>query len=337
MFAKKIGIDLGTASIRVYVRGEGIVLDEPSLAAVDRVGEGSHVLATGRQALEVAARRHDSVRLVRPLRKGVIADRAVLDGVLQQVVARAQGRQRLFRPEVMMCVPTASTSQHRRALTEAAVEAGARQAWLIEAPLAAAMGLDLPIATAGGSAVCDIGAGGVQVAVMSHSGVVVAQSVPAGGEHLDEAIVAWLREHRGLLVEPRAAESLKLTLGCALPPDRSRSVEVTGADVRGGGGATATVSSSDVTEAIQEPLHLMASAVREVLDQVPARLQADVAERGLFLTGGGALLRGLAAFLAGESGIPVRVAEDPRTCAVRGTRRALGEFELLQRRQRYLR
>lgn len=335
MFAKKIGIDLGTASVRVYVRGEGSLIDEPSVAAVE--GDGSRVLANGRQALELAARMPDTVRLVRPMREGAIADRGVLDQVLRQLVARAQGRQRLFRPEVMMCVPAAATSQHRRALTEAAVQAGARQAWLIEAPLAAAMGLDLPIATAAGSAVCDVGASSVQVAVMSHSGVVAAQTVPAGGDHFDEAIVAWLREHRGVLVEQRTAETVKLTLGSVLPLGRPRSVEVTGDDVRGAGRATASVSSSDVADAIRGPLQLMASAVRDVLGQAPARLEADVAERGLFLTGGGALLRGLDRFLTREAGIPVKVAGDPRTCAVRGTRRALGEFELLQRRQHYLR
>jgi rod shape-determining protein MreB len=334
VFAKKIGIDLGTASTRVYVRGEGIVLDEPSLAAVET--GGTQVLAIGRRATELADRAPGQVRLVSPMRDGGIADRSAVEQALRQLVARAQGRQRLFRPEVMMCVPASATSQHRHAMTEAAIAAGARQAWLIEAPLAAAMGLDLPVASATGCAVCDIGAGGVQVAVISLSGVVATQSVGAGGDHLDDAIAAWVRERRGIAIERRAAEALKLALGCALPLDRPRSVEVTGRDAAGAA-TTVAVSSSDVTEAVQAPLHAAAAAVRDVLGQVPARLESGVAERGLYLTGGGALLRGLDGFLAREIGVPVRVAEDPRTCAVRGTRRALGEFELLQRRQLYMR
>jgi rod shape-determining protein MreB len=334
VFAKKIGIDLGTASTRVYVRGEGIVLDEPSLAAVET--GTPRVLAIGRHAVEVADRAPGQVRLVSPMRDSAIADRSVVEQALRQLVARAQGRQRLFRPEVMMCVPAAATSEHRHAMTEAAIAAGARQAWLIEAPLAAAMGLDLPVAAATGCAVCDVGAGGVQVAVISLSGVVAAQSARAGGDHLDDAIAAWVRERHGVAVERRAAEALKLALGCAVPLDRPRSVEVTGRDAAGTA-VTVTVSSSDVTEAIQAPLHAAADAVRDVLRQVPARLESGVAEGGLHLSGGGALLRGLDGFLARETGVPVRVAEDPRTCAVRGTRRALGEFELLQRRQLYMR
>jgi rod shape-determining protein MreB len=270
------------------------------------------------------------------MREGEITDRSVVDQVLRQLVARAQGRQRLFRPEVMMCVPAAATSEHRHAMTEAAIAAGARQAWLIEAPLAAAMGLGLPVAAAGSNAVCEVGAGGVQVAVISLSGVVAAQSVRAGGDHLDDAIADWVRERHGVRVERRSAEALKLALGSALPLDRARSVEVTGQDAAGAG-ATVAVSSSEVTEAIQAPLRSVAAAIRDVLRQVPASLRSGVAERGLHLTGGGALLRGLDAFLSRQTGVPVVVAEDPRTCAVRGTRRALGEFELLQHRQLYLR
>jgi rod shape-determining protein MreB len=293
-------------------------------------------VAIGRHAAELAERTPEAVRLVGPIREGVIADRSAVEQVLRQLVAHAQGRQRLFRPEVMMCVPAAATSEHRHALIGAAIAAGARLAWLIEAPLAAAMGLDLPVSSPGGCAICDVGAGGVQAAVISLSGVVVAQSVRAGGDHFDEAIAGWVRDRHGLRMERGAAEALKLALGCAVPLDRPRSVEVTGRDATGAS-ATVAVSSSDVTEAIQRPLGDVARAVREVLRQLPASLEAGVAERGLYLTGGGALLRGLDGFLAHETGIPVRVGEDPRTCAVRGTRRALGEFELLQRRQLYMR
>jgi rod shape-determining protein MreB and related proteins len=335
MFAKKIGIDLGTASVQVYVRGEGIVVDEPSLVAVEQAG--SRVLAVGRQAEEVAADAPHAVHVVRPLQGGVIADTAILDQVLRLLVARAQGRQRLFRPEVMMCVPASATGQDRWAMAEAAIAAGARQAWLIEAPLAAAMGIGLPVAAPGANAVCDVGAGTVQVAVISLSGVVVVQSAPAGGDQLDAAIADWVRDRHHVAMDRRSAEALKVALGSALPLDRPRSLEVTGREVGGASSATVAVSSADVTEAIQGPLAAVGGAVRRLLDETPARLAADVAERGLVLTGGGALLRGLDRHLASETGIPVRVAGDPRTCAVRGTRRALGEFELLQRRQLYLR
>jgi rod shape-determining protein MreB len=335
VFAKKIGIDLGTASTRVYVRGEGILLDEPSVAAVDPA-EDLRVVAIGRQAVQLADRVPGRVRLVRPMREGAIVDRAVVRQAVRQLVARAQGRQRLFRPEVMLCVPASATSEHRHAMTEAAIAAGARQAWLIEAPLAAAMGLDLPVSASTGCAVCDLGAGGVQVAVMSLSGVVVARSVAAGGDHLDGAIADWVRRRHGLEVEHRSAEALKVALGSAVPLDRPRSVEVTGAGPSGAA-ATVAVSSDNVTEAIEDRLGAIAGAVRDVLAEAPSRLEASVAERGLFLTGGGALLRGLDSFLSQRTGVPIRVAGDPRTCAVRGTRRALGEFELLQRRQLYMR
>jgi rod shape-determining protein MreB len=335
VFAKKIGIDLGTASTRVYVRGEGIILHEPSLAAVETPGD--RVLAVGREARRLAEHAPSAVRLVRPLPEGAPADVALLEQVLRHLVTRAQGRQRLFRPEVMVCVPATASSQHRRAMTAAAISAGARQAWLIEAPLATAMGLGLPVAESRGHAVCDLGAGAAQVAVISLSGVVVAEVVPAGGDHLDAAIVTLVRERHGVVVDQRAAEALKVALGSAVPLDRPRSVSATGRDARGAGTASATVSSDDVTAAIQDRLRALAGAVRDVLAQTPARLADGVAERGLFLAGGSALLRGLDVYLARETGIPVRVADDPTTCAVRGTRRALGEYELLQRRQLYLR
>ncbi|HEY4027092.1 MAG TPA: rod shape-determining protein [Candidatus Dormibacteraeota bacterium] len=333
MFAKKIGIDLGTASTRVYVRGEGIVLDEPSLAAVEIPGD--RVLAVGREARQVAERARDAVRLVPVLPDGALADIELLEQVLRHLVTRAQGRQRLFRPEVMICVPAAATSQHRRAMTEAAISAGARQAWLIEAPLAMAMGLGLPVAESRGHAVCDLGASGAQVAVVSQSGVVVTQSVAAGGDHLDADIARLVRDRHGVVLEQRAAEALKVALGSAVPLDRPRSLLATGRSASGPGTASATVSSAEVTEAVGERLEGVAAAVREVLRQTPSTVLEGAVERGLFLAGGGALLRGLDVYLERETGLRVRVAGDALTCAVRGTRRALGEFELLQRRQLY--
>jgi len=330
VFAKKIGIDLGTSSMRIYVRGEGIVVDEPCVAAIEP--EGGGLLAVGRQALELAEQAPRSIRLVRPVRAGSIADLPVAERVLRHLVSRAQGRQRLFRPEVMICVHAATGGDDRRALTEAAMAAGARQAWLIEAPLAAAMGLGLPIAEAAPHAICDLGGGTTQAAVISLSGVAAAHVVPVGGGDLDAAIATMVRERHGLPIDAGSAEALKLAIGSALPMAEGQTTEVRWQDL-----PPATVTSDEVTDAIQPPLQAMAAAVRDVLAQTPARLAPQVVARGFVLTGGGALLRGIDRYLTREAGLPARVAADPRTCAVRGTRRALGEYEVLQRRQLYLR
>jgi rod shape-determining protein MreB and related proteins len=330
VFAKKIGIDLGTSSMRTYVRGEGMVVDEPSVAAVEARGGG--LLAVGRAALEQARQAPRSIRLVRPVRDGSIADLPVAERVLEHLVSRAQGRQRLFRPEVMICVHAAAGGDDRRALIGAAMAAGARQAWLIEAPLAAALGLGLPVAEAAPHAVCDLGGGTTQAAVISLSGVVAAEVVPVGGERLDLAIAAMVRERHGLPIDGAAAEALKLALGSALPVTEQRSAEV-----RWGDQPPATVTAQEVAEAIQPPLEAMADVVRRVLAQTPAPLAAQLASRGFLLVGGGALLRGVDGYLASTTGVPARVAPDPRTCAVRGTRRALGEYEVLHRRQLYMR
>jgi rod shape-determining protein MreB len=330
VFAKKIGIDLGTSSMRTYVRGEGMLVDEPSVAAVEPRGGG--LLAVGREALELARRAPRSIRLVRPVRNGSIADLRVAERVLKHLVSRAQGRQRLFRPEVMICVHAAAGGDDRRALIGAATAAGARQAWVIEAPLAAALGLGLPVAEAAPHAVCDLGGGTTQAAVISLSGVVAAEVVPVGGERLDAAIAAMVRERHGLPIDGAAAEALKLALGSALPVIERRTAEV-----RWGDGPPATVTAQELTEAIQPPLEAMAGAVHRVLDQTPAPLASQVASGGFLLVGGGALLRGVDGYLAARTGVPARVAADPRTCAVRGTRRALGDYEVLHRRQLYMR
>ena len=314
----------------IHVRGEGIVVDEPCVAAVDR-GAG-RLLAVGRQALELADQAPHAVRLVRPVREGAVVELAVAEQVLQHLVARAQGRQRLFRPEVMICVQADASGDDRRALTEAAVEAGARQAWLIEAPMAAAMGIGLPVAEATPHAVCDLGGGLTQVAVISLSSIVAAHAIPIGGGQLDMAIAAAVRERHGLPIDAGAAEALKLAIGSAPPGGEARTVEV-----RWEESAPVAVTSGEVMEAMQPPLAAMAAAVRQVLEQTPPRLAAQVSAQGLFLTGGGALLPGIDRYVALQTGVPARVADDPRTCAVRGTRRALGEFEVLQRRQLYLR
>jgi rod shape-determining protein MreB len=330
VFAKKIGIDLGTTTTQVYVRGEGIVFDEETVVAVE--DRRAQLLAIGRQALDVAGQTPAAIRLVHPVRRAAIADPALVEGMLSHLVTRAQGRQRLFRPEVMLCVPAAAGGEDRLAMMQAAMAAGARQAWLIEAPLAAAMGLGLPIAEARPHTVCDLGGGTVQAAVISQSGVVAAQAVAAGGDRLDAAIAAFVQDRHGLVIDQPAAEALKVAIGSAVPLDEQLRAEV-GARA---GGAAVTITAAQVTEAIQGPLNDVVRLIREVVDETPAQVARDIGVRGVFLTGGGAQLRGLDRYLAREIGAPVRLAQEPRTCVVRGTRRALGEFEVVQRRQLYL-
>jgi rod shape-determining protein MreB len=324
VFARKIGIDLGTSTVQVYVRGEGIVTNEPSVAAVDP--RDGRLRAIGRQAMDLAAHAEEQVRLVQPVSRGIVAHAPLAQDMLLDLIASAQGRRRLFRPEVMVCVPAGADGDQRRALIDTAIAAGARQAWLMEAPLAAALGLGLPVAEPGPHGICDVGGGLLQVAVISLSGIAASYVVPAGGEHLDASIAAFLRERYGLEADQRAAEAVKIAVGAAASLDEPRSAVLDGT----------IVSSNELTRTIQDWLGNVIDAVRKVLDQTPRRLAAGLTERGFFLVGGGALMPGVDRYLSREIGIPFQVASDPQTCTVRGTRRALGDFEVVHRRQLYL-
>jgi rod shape-determining protein MreB len=335
LFAKRIGVDLGTSTVLVYVGGEGIVVNEPSLVAVNR--DGSRILAVGSRAAEMLGRTPDSIQVVRPLKDGVIADFVVTEGMLHHFIDKVQGRQRLFKPEVMICVPSGVTSVERRAVTEAAISAGARQAWLIDEPLAAAIGAGLPIAEPRGHAVCDIGGGTTEIAVISLSGIVVAHSVRLGGNRLDEAIMTHLKKHHDLLIGERTAEDIKLGIGAALPLDVPLTMDVRGRDLLTGLPRNLTVSSNDITGAIQEPLAGIVGAIRAVLEETPPELAADIFERGLVLSGGGALLRGLDRYISLHTGVAAVVVDDAQTCVARGTGKALEQFEVLKRNQLYLR
>jgi rod shape-determining protein MreB len=335
MLAKKIGIDLGTSTVLIYVRGEGIVINEPSLVAVNR--DGTRILAVGREAREMVGRTPEAIQVIRPMRDGVIADFVVTEGMLHYFIARVQGRQRLFKPEIMICVPSGVTSVERRAVTEAAISAGARQAWLIDEPLAAAIGAALPISEPRGSAICDIGGGTTEIAVISLSGMVVAHSVRVGGNAVDDAISAHMKRRHNLLIGERSAEEVKLEVGAAVTLKEPLSTEVRGRDLVSGLPRNVTVNSNEIAEAIQEPLTAVVGAVRSVLEQTPPELASDIFDRGLVLSGGGALLRGIDRYLAMHTGMPVILAEDPQTCVVRGTGLALEQFEVLKRNQLYLR
>ena len=335
MLSKKIGIDLGTSTVLIYVKGEGIVINEPSLVALNR--DGTRILAVGRQALEMVGRAPDTIQVVRPMRDGVIADFVVTEGMLHHFIGKVQGRQRIFKPEIMVCVPSGVTSVERRAVTEAAISAGARQAWLIDEPLAAAIGAGLPIAEPRGNAICDVGGGTTEIAVISLSGMVVAHSIRVGGNRIDDAITAYMKRKHNLLIGERTAEEVKIAIGSAVLMKQPLLTEVRGRDLVSGLPRNLEISSSEVTEAIQEPLRLIVGAVRSVLEETPPELAADIFDRGIVLSGGGAQLRGLDRFLAMHTGIPAVVADDPQTSVVRGTGLALEHFEVLKRNQSYLR
>ncbi len=335
MLSKKIGIDLGTSTVLIYVKGEGIVINEPSLVAVNR--DGTRILAVGRQAFEMVGRAPDTIQVVRPMREGVIADFVVTEGMLHHFIGKVQGRQRIFKPEIMICVPSGVTSVERRAVTEAAISAGARQAWLIDEPLAAAIGAGLPIAEPRGNAICDIGGGTTEIAVISLSGMVVAHSIRVGGNRIDDAITAYMKRKHNLLIGERTAEDVKIAIGSAVLMKQPLVAEVRGRDLVSGLPRNLNVTSNEITEAIQEPLRLIVGAVRGVLEETPPELAADIFDRGIVLSGGSAQLRGLDRYIAMHTGVPAVVADDPQTSVVRGTGLALEHFEVLKRNQSYLR
>jgi rod shape-determining protein MreB len=335
VLSKKIGIDLGTSTFRVFVKGEGIVVSEPSVVAVKR--DSTRFVAFGNGVSELMRRAPDSVLVRFPLREGVINDLAATEALLHHFIDRVQGRQRIFKPEVMICVPTSLTSSDRRAVTEAAVSAGARQAWLIDEPLAAAMGAGLPVAGRKASAICEIGGGTTEVAVIAESGTVAGRSIKVGGNRLDAEIAEHLRRKYSVEIDPHTSELVKIDVGSAVPMKQPLMTEVRGRDVISGSSRTIEVHSNDVVDAIDEALRLIAGALREVVEETPRALAADVYERGVVLSGGGARLRGIDIYIATQTGIPARVADQPETSVVRGTGLALDNFEVLKRNQSYVR
>jgi len=335
ILSRKIGIDLGTSTVLIYVKGEGIVVNEPSLAAVNR--DGTRILAVGNQAFAMVGRAPESIQVVRPMRDGAIADFVVTEGMLQHLIGKVQGRQRLFKPEIMICVPSGVTSVERRAVTEAAISAGARQAWLIDAPLAAAIGAGLPIAEPRGNAICDIGGGTTEIAVISLSGMVVAHSIPVGGNRIDDAIATYMKRKHNLLIGERTAEDAKIAAGSAVSMTQPLLAEVRGRDLVTGLPRNVEVTSNDIVEAIQEPLRLIVGAVRDALGETPPELAADIFDRGMVLSGGGAQLRGIDRYISMHTGIPAVVADEPQTTVVRGTGLALENFGVMKRNQSYFR
>ncbi|NSW54375.1 MAG: rod shape-determining protein [Armatimonadetes bacterium] len=326
--ADRLGIDLGTANIVVFARKRGIVIREPSVVAVER--RSRRVLAVGEDAREMLGRTPGNIVAMRPLRDGVIADYTITRDMLAHLIRRACGRPgRFFKPLVVICVPSAATSVEKRAALDAARSAGAREAIPIEEPMAAAIGAGLPIASPGGNMVVDIGGGTTDVAVISLGGIVVSDSLRVGGNHLDEAIIRHIKRVYSLDIGEPTAERIKMTIGSAYDLDEELDMEVRGRDIITGLPKTIEISSVEVRSAISEQVSQVVGRVKTILEQTPPELAADIIERGITLTGGGALLRGLDHLLHLETGIPVMIADDPISSVAMGTGKVLDELENL--------
>ncbi|WP_376694539.1 rod shape-determining protein [Wenzhouxiangella sp. EGI_FJ10409] len=327
LFSNDLSIDLGTANTLIFVRGQGIVLNEPSVVAV-RMERGpggpQEVAAVGAEAKQMLGRTPGNIRTTRPLKDGVIADFNMTEQMLQHFIKKVHSS-RFLRPSprVLVCVPCSSTQVERRAIKESAEGAGAREVFLIEEPMAAAIGAGIPIHEARGSMVLDIGGGTTEVAVLSLNGIVYSNSVRVGGDHFDEAITNYVRRSYGTLIGESTAERIKMEIGCAHQQDELNEIQVSGRNLAEGVPKMITLNNNEVLEALNEALSSIVGAVKTALEQTPPELCADVAETGIVLTGGGALLRGLDKLLMEETGLPVIIADDPLTCVARGGGRAL--------------
>ena len=329
MFSYDISIDLGTANTLIYVRGEGIVLNEPSVVAIrQEVGPNStkRIAAVGAEAKAMLGRTPGNITATRPMKDGVIADFTITEKMLQHFIRKVhQHKFKLFKPSprVLICVPCGATQVERRAIRESANGAGARDVYLIEEPMAAAIGAGMPISEASGSMVLDVGGGTTEIAVLSLNGIVYSSSVRIGGDRFDEAIINYVRRNYGTLIGEATAERIKQQIGTAFPGTEVKEVEVRGRNLAEGIPRSFTLNSNEILEALQEPLSGIVSAVKSALEQTPPELGSDIAERGMVLTGGGALLRDLDRLLMEETGLPVIIAEDPLTCVARGGGRTL--------------
>ena len=325
---RDMAVDLGTANTLVYVRGRGIVLSEPSVVAIDqRTGE---IHAVGVEAKRMLGRTPGTITAIRPLKDGVIADFDVTEQMLRHFIHKANGN-RFAHPRVIVCVPSGVTGVEKRAVEEATLSAGARQAYLIEEPMAAAIGAGLPVSDPTGSMVVDIGGGTTEVAVISLGGIVVSQSIRVGGDEMDEAIINHLRKEYKLLIGTQTAEEVKLEIGSAWTLAEEVQAEVRGRDMLTGLPKTVVLGSEDVRRALDEPVSQIIDAIRGTLDKTPPELAADIMDRGIVLAGGGALLAGLDQRLRDETHMPVHVAESPLTCVAVGSGRSLEEFEAIHR------
>ena len=322
-FSNDIAIDLGTANTLIYIKGKGIVLDEPSVVAVQVDSAGrKETLAVGTEAKKMLGRTPGSIQAIRPMKDGVIAD-FVVTGKMLKAFRKVNNSKWAAAPRIVICVPCGATPVERKAIGDSAQEAGASAVYLIEEPMAAAIGAGLPIEEPTGSMVVDIGGGTTEVGVISLNGVVYSHSIRVGGDTFDEAIIQYIRRNYGMLIGEASAEEIKKRIGSAFPSTEVSEMEVKGRNLAEGIPRSFTITSNEVLEALADPLSQIVQAVRSALEQTPPELGADIAERGLVLTGGGALLKGLDRLLAEETGLPVLIAEDALTCVARGSGKAL--------------
>jgi rod shape-determining protein MreB len=331
LFSKDLAIDLGTANTLVYVRGEGIVSSEPSVVAIKADGRGGNrVLAVGREAKKMLGKTPGGIQTVRPLRDGVIADFEVTEAMLRHFIDRVHNRRTLVRSRIVICIPSGITAVERRAVRESAESAGAREVFLLEQPVAAAIGAGMPITEPTGNMIVDIGGGTTDVAVISLAGIVYSKSIRVGGDKMDEAISQFIKRKYNMLIGEGTAEFVKMTIGTAYPDTEVRTMDVRGRDLVAGIPKTLEINSEEVREALADPINAIVDAVRVALERTPPELAADISDHGIVLAGGGALLRSLDVLLREETKLPITIAEDPLSAVVLGAGRVLDDTDLLR-------
>lgn len=328
MFSKDIGIDLGTANTLVHMKGKGIVLREPSVVAINN--NTGDVLSVGLDAKNMIGRTPGNITAIRPMKDGVIADFQITQGMLKYFIRKIMGRNTFVRPRVVVCVPSGVTEVEKRAVIDATLQAGAKEAYLIEEPMAAAIGAKLPVEEPSGSMVVDIGGGTNEVAVISLGGIVVSRSLRVAGDDLDDSIVHYVKKEYNLMIGERTAEDIKIRIGSANPLEPEEKINISGRDLVTGLPKDLSISSEEIREALAEPINSIVDSIKYTLEKTPPELAADIIERGIMLTGGGALLKGLDKLIRDETGIPVNIAEFPLDCVVLGTGKVLDEIEVLK-------
>lgn len=329
VFVKKIGIDLGTANTLVFLPGEGIVVNEPSVVAISLAD--NKIMSVGNEAKEMLGRTPEAITALRPLKDGVIADYRITEVMLRYFINKVAGGFRLFRPEVMVSIPAGITSTERRAVVDATIKAGARTAYVVKESILAAIGAGIPINSAAGNMIVDIGGGTSEVAIISLGGIVAAHSARVGGNKIDQAIADFIKKKHGLAIGERTAEEIKITIGSAIPQMKDEFMEVRGRDLIAGLPKTIRVSSNEITEAIQDELREIINAIKRVLQETPPELAADVIDKGMILSGGGALLRYLDQLISKTTGVPCYVADDPLYCVAKGTGIVLEHLDMYKR------
>ncbi|HOJ76909.1 MAG TPA: rod shape-determining protein [Bacillota bacterium] len=321
-----IGIDLGTASVLVYVKNKGIVIREPSVVALQK--DTNKILAIGEEARQMIGRTPGNIVAVRPLKDGVIANYEVTEEMLKYFIERVIPRPRLFRPQIVVCIPSGVTSVEKRAVLDAAVQAGAKKTFLVEEPMAAAIGAGLNITEANGNMVVDIGGGTTDIAVISLGGIVVSESLRVGGDKFDEAIIRYIKKMYNMMIGERTAEEIKIKIGSAYPEGEEKTMDIRGRDLVTGLPRTIKFTSTDSYQALSEPIAAIVDGIKSVLERTPPELASDIVDKGIVLTGGGALLQGFSRLLAEETGIPVHLAQDPLSCVALGTGKILENEQL---------